>query len=89
MNDPGSDTRVAIIGIIVENPEAVEKLNAIIHNYSEIIIGRMGLPYRARGISIISLAVDAPQTVISAFSGQLGRLTGVAVKTAYSTPQGS
>jgi len=78
-------TRVAIIGIIVENQDAVDRLNTILHDYSEIIIGRMGLPYRKKNISIISIAVDAPQDVISALSGKLGRLGGVAVKTAYSS----
>ena len=77
-------TRVAVMSIIVENGEAVEPLNALLHEYGEFIIGRMGIPYRRRGIHIISLAVDAPQDVISALSGKLGRLEGVAAKTAYS-----
>lgn len=80
-----TDTRVAIIGIIVEDAEAVDRLNAILHDYAEIIIGRMGLPYRRKKINIISIAVDAPQDIISALSGKLGRLKGVAVKTAYSS----
>lgn len=84
-NGESLETRVAIIGIIVENQEAVDRLNTILHDYSEIIIGRMGLPYRKKNISIISIAVDAPQDVISALSGKLGRLEGVAVKTAYSS----
>jgi len=75
--------RVAIIGVIVENPEAVDRLNAILHEHAAIIIGRMGLPYRQKNINIISIAVDGPQTVISALSGKLGRLKGVTVKTAY------
>ena len=79
------NTRVAIIGIIVENHDSVDRLNAVIHEYAEFVIGRMGIPYRARNISIISLAVDAPPEVISAFSGKLGRLKGVAVKTVYSS----
>ena len=79
------DTRVAIIGIVVENPEAVERLNMILHDYADIIIGRMGIPYPKKNVSIISVAVDAPQTAISALSGKLGRLGGVNVKTAYST----
>ncbi|MDR2946731.1 MAG: iron-only hydrogenase system regulator [Candidatus Adiutrix sp.] len=79
------ETRVAIIGIIVEKQDSVDKLNTILHDYAEVIIGRMGLPYRKKNISIISLAVDAPQEVISALSGKLGRLDGVAVKTAYSS----
>lgn len=78
------ETRVAVIGIIVENKESVQELNAILHEYGEYIIGRMGVPYRARGISVISVAVDAPQTAISALSGKIGSLAGVSAKTAYS-----
>lgn len=78
------ETRVALIAMIVEKPEAVEPLNTLLHDYSSHIIGRMGLPYRAKNISIISVAIDAPQPVISALSGKLGRLDGVSVKTAYS-----
>ena len=82
------ETRVAIIGIIVENPERVSELNAILHEYSQFIIGRMGIPYHQRGISIISVAVDAPQAKISALSGRIGRLDGVSAKTAYSDVRG-
>ncbi len=78
------DTRVAIIAIIVENPDSVEKLNALLHTYAAYIIGRMGIPYREKGVSIISVAVDAPQDAISALSGKIGKLPGIAVKTAYS-----
>ena len=78
------ETRVAVIGIIVEDKEAVATLNEILHEYSEIIIGRMGLPYKEKGISIISLAVDAPQEKIAALTGRIGNITGVSVKTAYS-----
>lgn len=78
------ETRVAVIGVIIEDPEASGRINEILHEYGEYIIGRMGIPYRRRGIHIISLAVDAPQDVISALSGKLGRLEGVAAKTAYS-----
>ena len=78
------DTRVAIIGIIVEDSNSVEKLNAILHGYAQYIIGRMGLPYREKGISIISIAIDAPQDIISALSGKLGRLPGINTKTVYS-----
>ncbi len=77
-------SRVAIIGIIVENPDSVEKLNAILHEYAEYIIGRMGIPYRERKLSIISIAVDAPQDIISAMAGKIGRLSGVSAKTLYS-----
>ena len=77
------ETRVAVIGIIVENKDSVQELNAILHEYGEYIIGRMGVPYRARGISVISVAVDAPQTAISALSGKLGMIPGVSTKTLY------
>lgn len=72
------------MSIIVENGGAVEKLNAILHEHGEYIIGRMGIPYRKRGVSIISIALDAPQNTISALSGKVGSLPGVSVKTAYS-----
>lgn len=78
------ETRVAVMSIIVENDEMVEKLNAILHDYGTYIIGRMGIPYRKRGISIISIALDAPQDTISALSGKVGNLPGISVKTAYS-----
>ena len=82
-------TRVAIIGIIVENPGSVSRLNEILHEYGEHIIGRMGIPYREKGINIISIAIDAPQDVISSLAGKVGRLDGVQAKTAYSTIQSS
>lgn len=78
------ETRVAVMSIIVENGDMVEKLNAILHDYSEYIIGRMGIPYRKRSISIISVALDAPQNTISALAGKIGSLPDVSVKTAYS-----
>ena len=78
------ETRVAIIGIIVQNADAVEKLNTLLHEYGPYIIGRMGIPYRAKGIHIISIAIDAPQDTISALSGKIGRLPGISAKTAYS-----
>ncbi len=77
--------RVAVMSIIVENSEEVDRLNGILHNYGEYIIGRMGLPYRKRNINIISISVDAPQDIISAMSGKIGALKGVSVKTAYSS----
>ena len=77
-------TRVAVMSIIVENADAAERLNAMLHDCGEYIIGRMGIPYRQKGINIISVAIDAPQDVISALSGKIGRLDGVNVKTAYS-----
>lgn len=78
------DTRVAIIGIIVEATGSVEQMNAILHEYGAYIIGRMGIPYRKRNLNIISIAIDAPQDVISALSGKIGRLPGVSARTAYS-----
>ena len=78
------ETRVAVIGIIVEDPEAINQMNQTLHEYAPYIIGRMGIPYREKGINIISIAVDAPQDVISALSGSIGRLSGVSTKTAYS-----
>ncbi len=78
------ETRVAVISIIVEDPESVLAVNELLHQYSEFIIGRMGIPYREKGISIISIAMDAPQDKISALSGKIGRLEGVTSKAAYS-----
>lgn len=78
------DTRVALMGIVVENPESAEKLNGILHCYREYIIGRMGIPYKEKNVNIISIAIDAPQSVISAASGKIGMLDGVSIKTVYS-----
>lgn len=78
------ETRVAVMSIIVENGDMVETINALLHEYGEYIIGRMGIPYRKRAINIISIALDAPQPVISALSGRIGNLSGVSVKAAYS-----
>ena len=78
------ETRVAVISIIIEDSTSVQTMNEILHQYSEYIIGRMGIPYRARGINIISIAVDAPQDKISALSGKIGRLPGVSAKATYS-----
>lgn len=78
------ETRVAIMGIIVENTDSVVKLNTLLHDYGDFIIGRMGIPYREKGIHIVSIAVDAPQDQISALSGKIGKLPGISVKTAYS-----
>lgn len=77
------ETRIAVIGIVVEAEESVERLNEILHEYRQYIIGRMGIPYRQKGINIISIAVDAPQDTISALSGKVGKLPGVSSKTAY------
>lgn len=78
------ETRVAVIGIIVENNDSIEKLNNILHEYKGYIIGRMGIPYRERSINVISIGIDAPQDIISAVSGKIGKLSGVSAKTAYS-----
>jgi putative iron-only hydrogenase system regulator len=78
------ETRVAVMSIIVEDPDSVERLNAILHEYGQYIIGRMGIPYRKRNISIISIAMDAPQNVLSSLAGKIGSLQGISVKTAYS-----
>lgn len=78
------ETRVAVMGIIVENPSSVESLNLLLHDYGEYIVGRMGLPYKKRNINIISVAIDAPQDIISSLSGKIGKLDGISVKTAYS-----
>lgn len=78
------ETRVALIGIIIENPESVEPMNALLHEFSPYIIGRMGVPYREKGISIISVVIDAPMNKISSLSGKLGMLNGVNTKTIYS-----
>lgn len=78
------ETRVAVMGIIVENNASVEKLNSLLHDYGEFIIGRMGIPYRKKNINIISVAIDASQETISALSGKIGKLDGISVKTAYS-----
>lgn len=78
------ETRIAVISIIVEKPEAAAGVNDVLHQYSAYIIGRMGIPYRQRRVSIISVAIEAPQDVISALSGKLGRMDGVSAKAAYS-----
>ena len=78
------ETRVALIAIIVEKADAVNQLNELLHEYGKYIIGRMGIPYRERNINIISVAIDAPQEVISALTGKIGKIDGMAVKTAYS-----
>ena len=77
------NTRIALVGIIVESHESIEKLNHILSAYGEYIIGRMGIPYREKNISIISVAIDAPNDVISSLSGKLGMLPGITTKTTY------
>jgi putative iron-only hydrogenase system regulator len=78
------ETRIAAISIIVENPDSVERLNNVLHDYGKYILGRMGIPYPRRNISIISIVMDAPNDVISALSGKLGMLPDVSAKTLYS-----
>ncbi|ERL06288.1 putative iron-only hydrogenase system regulator [Olsenella profusa DSM 13989] len=77
-------SRVAVIGIIVEDPASVEALNELLHEFADIIIGRMGIPYHRRDISVISIAVDAPQDRTSALTGRIGALDGVSCRTAFS-----
>lgn len=78
------ESRVAIIGIIVEDAASIEGVNRILHEYGSYIIGRMGIPYPKKEVNIISIAVDAPQDTISALSGKLGKLPGISSKAAYS-----
>lgn len=77
------DTRVALISIIVTDPQAAETLNGVLHEYGAYIIGRMGLPYREKNIHIISVAIDAPPDIINALSGKIGRIPKVSSKVAY------
>ena len=77
-------TKLAVIAIVVEQEESVHELNGLLHDYSEFIIGRMGIPHRERGVALISVAVDAPADVISGMSGKIGRVAGVSAKVAYS-----
>ena len=78
------ENRIAVMGIIVEDVDSVEALNSVLHDYGAYIIGRMGIPYRDRGLNIVSIAIDAPQDVIAALAGKIGNIEGVSVKTAYS-----
>lgn len=78
------DNRVALIGIMVENPDSIERMNQLLHEYGSYIIGRMGIPYRERSLSIISIVLDAPMNQISSLSGKLGMLDGISTKTIYS-----
>lgn len=77
------DTRVALMGIIVEDTGAAARINGLLHEYGKYIVGRMGLPYRERGLNIISIVLDAPQSVVSALSGKLGMIPGVSSKCLY------
>ncbi len=82
------ENRIALIGIIVQDTDSAEKINQLLHEYGECIVGRMGLPYRCRGVNIISVILDAPNPVISALSGKLGMLPGVNTKTVYASLKG-
>ena len=81
------DKRIALIGILLDDMNATEQLNAVLHAYSQYIIGRMGIPYRERGVNIISVALDAPSSEISALSGKLGMIKGMSVKVIYAKTQ--
>ena len=77
------ESRIALIGIIVSNHEAVNELNPLLSDYADYIIGRMGIPYREKKVSIISIAIDAPNDVINSLTGKIGMIQGVSTKTVY------
>ena len=77
------ENRVALLGIVVEREEAVEQLNGLLHQYREYVVGRMGIPYRQRGVNLISIVLDAPGDAISSLAGRLGAVKGISVKTLY------
>ncbi len=79
-----TETRVALISIIVEDIDQTEALNKVLHEYKDYIIGRMGIPYKKKGISVISVAVDAPQDETNALTGKIGRISGISTKTTFS-----
>lgn len=79
-----SESRVAVIAMIIDNVQAINEVNELLHRYSRYIIGRMGIPYRERGLNIINVVVDAPADAVSSLSGKLGRLSGVTCKAVYS-----
>ncbi|MBR6717163.1 MAG: iron-only hydrogenase system regulator [Oscillospiraceae bacterium] len=83
------ETRVAVIAIIVQDSSSAVHINALLHEYDKYIIGRMGIPYRSRGISIINIAIDAPQDAINRLAGAIGRLNGVSAKTVYAPASAS
>lgn len=78
------ENRIALVGIVVEDMGATDSLNRLLHEYNSYIVGRMGIPYRERGVGIISVVLDAPADTISALSGKLGKIDGLSVKTVYS-----
>lgn len=75
-----NDKRIGIVGIVVEELSCVEQVNAILHEFAHLVVGRMGIPYRERGVSVISLIVDGANDQISAMTGKLGRIAGASVK---------
>ena len=77
------ETRIAAVSIVISDEKSVEKINSLLHNFADYIIGRMGIPYRTKNVSIICIALDAPADIINSLTGKLGRLPGVKVKTAY------
>lgn len=77
------ETRIALLAIMVKNQDSVEKLNSLLHEYREYIVGRMGIPYKPKQVAIISIAIDAPQDIVSALSGKIGALDGVSSKTVF------
>ena len=78
------ENRIAIVGIIVNNLDISEEINRILHDYNKYIVGRMGIPYKEKGVSVMSVVFDAPTDIIGAVSGKLGMLSGVSVKAVYS-----
>lgn len=87
MEGTGQDTRVALVGVMVEDTDAARQINSVLHEYGPYIIGRMGVPYREKGLHVISVVLDAPQSVISALSGKLGMIPGVSSKCLYGKQQ--
>ena len=78
------NSRIAILGIIIDNPDVTAQVNEILHENADYIVGRMGIPYRSRDLNIISIVIDAPADVINSMAGRIGRLNGVSAKTIYS-----
>ncbi len=78
------NSRIAILGIIIDNPDVTAQVNEILHENADYIVGRMGIPYRSRNLNIISIVIDAPADVINSMAGRIGRLNGVSAKTIYS-----
>lgn len=88
MKNQNPSSRIALIGLILEKHDATQQINQIVQEYRDYVIGRMGLPHAREDVSVISIVVDAPDPIISAFSGKLGMLPGVSCKTVYSKPKG-